>query len=374
MKVFFTHFLTFLFGVLLVLIYLQEVPQDKILELNRTISSSSEYNKDVAFASPSTAKEYTETERVELSGGVKTQKDVLTEPISSSKLDQWLQESNDNHKLRAERLVIVGLLSGNTDMIRKGIEADPQNPHLLFIGATDTAFTPQERLRRSEELFRLDSDNAMSGYVYAASLLEMGDFATAVEVLATSSNRTNFEDFLDWKMLLTEEAYIDAGFSIRDSKIASALNTTIPYLTPLLTCAESLKRFADSSNGKDAVSLRSDLALMGKRIGDSSKNTPLVSRLIGLTIEMITLDGLDENANSPYQGMTISEARQSIVKEREEITDLVSDGPDLERLVVSNPTLSYLYLERTRSEGELSALKWLRERGLTYPRFSDRTK
>ena len=66
--------------------------------------------------------------------------------------------------------MIAGLILDDHDLIRQGIDTDPENPHLLFIGATLPELK-EERLVMSTRLVAADPQNALSGFILAGTYL-----------------------------------------------------------------------------------------------------------------------------------------------------------------------------------------------------------
>jgi hypothetical protein len=99
---------------------------------------------------------------------------------------------------------------------------------------------------------------------------------------------------------------------------------------------------------------------MGQRLRDQSRSGGIIDHLSGLALEEATLKGLPDDAPSPYQGLTVSQARESIAEERQSVRQAMNDIPELQTILSSNPDLARRYIERTRLVGELEAIQWLK--------------
>jgi hypothetical protein len=69
------------------------------------------------------------------------------------------------------------------------------------------------------------------------------------------------------------------------------------------------------------------------------------------------LAGLPDNAPSPYEGITVEQARQAITKEREELRKVMEQAP-METIMSSEPEMVGRYFDRVRLFGEMEAAKW----------------
>lgn len=284
-----------------------------------------------------------------------------SEPISREQLEGWLNSKKNNPHSFGEARVIAGLILDDHDLIRQGIDTDPENPHLLFIGATLTEFSKEEHLVMSTRLVAADPQNALSGFILAGHLLEAGQPEEAIQTLRKSNQSKKVYDFRTQTQLSTEDAYIAAGLAPNTAKSRSTLDLTIGYLSDLKTLAKSLKGMEGSMSLEDASELRELTALMGQRLSEESKSGTMIDRLIGIAIEEITLSGIPEQEPSPYNGMKIRQAKESIAADRKEIKDLIDDFDDMQNQLLNDPELMSRYIDRLRLRGEFSATKWLRE-------------
>jgi len=278
--------------------------------------------------------------------------------ITASDLDQWLAGRRGDSRSLAEAQAITGLLTNNPDLIRQAIEADPENPHLLYIGATLSSFTRQERLALSERFFMQDTRNGLAAYIYAAQLFEAGDTKTGIEILRSSPDRPRIDAFATQTQLLMDDAYIAAGYSPSAAKIQSAISLALPYFSDLQSLAASINDLGDSLPSDEAADLRSLSAAMGMRLTDHVSSGTLTNHLIGLSLEEKTLAGLPSNSPSPYEGLTVGQARQAITNEREELRQLIKQAPGLEVIMSSDPELVDRYIDRFRLMGEQEATRW----------------
>jgi hypothetical protein len=283
----------------------------------------------------------------------------LSQPIARADLESWLEsKKNDSHSF-AEALVMAGLITKDPALIRRGIEVDPENPHLLFIGATLPEFSKEERLELSKRLLVADPDNGLAAFVSASHLLDAGHTDTAIQILRETTQRHRMDGFGIDTQLGMEDAYIAAGLSPDSAKFRSTFDFRLGYLSDLRSLANSLKHMEGSRSPDEASELRSLTALMGQRLADQSRSGTLIDHLVGIALEEATMRGLSDEAPSPYEGLTVRQARESIVAEGQEIRQVTTILPDIQELLWKDPDLMSRYIDRFRLRGELNAAKWL---------------
>jgi hypothetical protein len=277
--------------------------------------------------------------------------------VSDADFERWLASKKGDARSLAEAQAIVGLLTGNPDLIRQALEADPENPHLLYIGSTLSSFTEEERMSLSERFFKQDPQNGLAAYLYAAQLFKSGDTKKGLEILTGSQDQTRIDAYATKTQLLMDEAYIAKGLSPSEAKIQSTLSIGISYFSDLQSLADSIKDLGNSLPPNEAADLSALSASMAMRLNDQESSVTYTDHLVGLKLEEKTLAGLPDNSPSPYTGMTVEQARQAIAIEREEILRLTEQAP-LDVIMTTHPELVDRYFERFRLNGELEATKW----------------
>ena len=283
----------------------------------------------------------------------------LAKPIDADDLESWLESKKGDSQSYGEALAIAGLLMDDADLVRHGIETDSENEYLLYVGATLSGFSQEERAAMSQRLVAADPENVLAAYISTAYLLQAGEVDAAIELLKSSSDRHRMDDFRSVTQLMKEEALIAAGLSPEAATFQSTFDLKMEYLSDLRDTANSLKN-AESSLSPDEVSeIRFLTATMGQRLADQSRSGYVVEHLAGLAVEEATLSGLADEAPSPYAGLTVSQAMASIANERQEVKQVLESFIDIQDYVSSRPNLVSGYIDRFRLVGELEAQKWL---------------
>lgn len=286
-------------------------------------------------------------------------KSELSKPITRADLAPWLESRKGDSHAFGEALVVAGLLTDDPDLVRRGIETDPENAQLLFIGATLTEFSNEERLALGKRLLAADPDNALSGFVGAALFMDAGQSNEAIDVLKRATALGEVKDFRIPTEMLMEDAYAATGLSPEAAKIRSAMDSGAPYLSDLSGLVTSLKELESSLPPEAAAELRSVAARMGQQITTQSRSGSALNHLSGLHLEETLLRGLPADAPSAYEGLTVGEARESIAAERQQVRKALEGLEDVEDLFSSDPALMSRYLDRVRAQGEVEAAKWL---------------
>lgn len=282
----------------------------------------------------------------------------ISKQITIADLEAWLASKEGDPRSYGEALVIAGLLTDNPEFVRKGIEADPKNGHLLFIGATLGSFSDEERLAMSKRLVDADPENGLAACAHASNLFRSGQTDAAIEILKSTAERPGTNDFMTETQLLMEEAYASAGLSPIAAKVGGTFNVQSPVYSEMLALTNSVKGTEDSLPPDEAANLRALTASMGQRLADHSRSKSVLTHLTGIAVEKATLNGLPDDALSPYNGLTVGQARESINAQQQQIREAIENTPDLDTLS-NDPELLGRYIDRARLVGELEAIQWL---------------
>jgi hypothetical protein len=263
---------------------------------------------------------------------------------------------------RARATAIQGILDRNADLLREAIRMSPNDPYLLFLGATHSLLTPEEKLEHGRRFFERDSQNAFAAFLHATHLLKSGDSAAALAILGSSGTRPDYSDYTGETFRLMETAMIRSGHSPAEAKWMVFSKLEAGYLIDLRDAVGSLVHMTGGLPADEAASMRSIASYMGRRISDESKSGTIISQLVGLVMEKKVLEGMGEDQPSPYDGLTVAEARASIEVQRRQIMELSGSLPNYEQLLRDDPQVLNLYFERMMQDGEVEALKWLRDK------------
>ena len=287
----------------------------------------------------------------------------LLEPhdLEGAHFDRWLKGKEDDAGELAKAKVTAGILSENDGLLREGVEMDDENPMLAYVGATDDAFSGEEQLLHSKRFYANDPENALAAFIYATRLFEHGKKEGAFQVLQKSKDRQVLDDYTQESLRLMKEAYQAAEYTELDAQLQSMFQLGKPYLGDLLSFAGELDDVADTLPAQEAKNLRNLASSMGIRVSQSATTGTLLDQLTGLAMEERSLEGIGEGDNSPFEGMTVEEARTSIKGRKDRLKMVMSKfaGMDEVNVLSKDPVLMEGYLEEFWKSGELGAIQWL---------------
>ena len=298
------------------------------------------------------------------------------------KLAQWLRDNEGDPRAYAQALLAVYMIKGDSDMLRKAIAADPNNPQLLLHGSCQSVFSDAERLELSKRLLTKDPNNTMAAYLYAHELARSGDMQGSIDMMRNSQQLSEFKLYREQTFEALENAYKAAGCSPLIAKILGAQDlSTSPILSihPLFT--KHYDPHLETLPPEDALELRSLSASVEHNMRHVNKSPLVIDELMGIAIASNSLKGLDDNTPSHFQGMTVAEAKAVLLRDKKEIAKISQlpikifpesqlEAPSPEALTrweaQVDSELIEQFFDYIMQNGEVKALLWYAEQtGLT---------
>jgi len=297
------------------------------------------------------------------------------------KLAQWLRDNEGDPRAYAQALLAVYMIKGDSDMLRKAIAADPNNPQLLLHGSCQSVFSDAERLELSKRLLTKDPNNTMAAYLYAHELARSGDMQGSIDMMRNSQQLSEFKLYREQTFEALENAYKAAGCSPLIAKILGAQDlSTSPILSihPLFT--KHYDPHLETLPPEDALELRSLSASVEHNMRHVNKSPLVIDELMGIAIASNSLKGLDDNTPSHFQGMTVAEAKAVLLRDKKEIAKISQlpikifpeplEAPSPQALTRWEAQLDSELIEQffdyIMQNGEVKALLWYAEQtGLT---------
>ncbi|NRA26576.1 MAG: hypothetical protein HRU10_04930 [Opitutales bacterium] len=280
-------------------------------------------------------------------------------PLSRAAADVWLRGIPRN-SLFADRFAAAGMLLVDIDLIRTSLEQEPENPFALYAAANLSGLEPEEQKEFRQRFFEVDSSNALAGYLYAQSLAQSGQMDEAISVLNETSHRTGFENYAQHFMLNAQDVFLAVGNSYSEARALSAAQVVVPYANDMRELGDSLIWQALTLSEEDSVEVRALVSSMGERLSGIGLGRYAVEYLSGISIERAGLEGLPEDYPSPYDGLSVAQARRSIDDEYDRVVRVLRETRPLIDAVNTDPDLWSRYAERINLCGEVNAIDWLK--------------
>ena len=100
--------------------------------------------------------------------------ELMGPPPTREQLEDYLASRHND----PEALLAVGLILEDLSFLRRALEADPDNPHVLFSLATSRQASAVERRAWRDRLLALQPHNAMASPIWVATKPFRSDWAS----------------------------------------------------------------------------------------------------------------------------------------------------------------------------------------------------
>jgi hypothetical protein len=277
--------------------------------------------------------------------------------LNAEQLARYLQDSRGS----AEALLTVSRLTGNLESLRQAARTFPNDPQVQLELAM-RGETAEERRQALNAFRQADPENALGDYLSALDNFYQGKPDAAVQDLLQSDSHTQLDDHALQMLQSSEEAYLSAGYSAGEAKVAAMLGFEPRQAKPLMELSKVMsdlqRQYTQQGDTESAQAVvQIGLALAQKQ---QSGSNFLIDNLVGMAIEKRFLSQVPSATVIGANGQTASERLAAIQASKEEL-QRITGGMDV-LLSSLNENEAVAYLDRQKLYGELEALRWLKQK------------
>lgn len=304
---------------------------------------------------------------VQLSGGASAEL-----PMDLPATNLWLRLKDRAHKLNATQvetylkaygrhapnLLAAYRTSGDAAFLKEAVEKYPEHPQVAFEALFAGDVSPEQRREWFAAFLQSAPDNPLPSYLSARDHLQTGETDTAMKELSAAAGKNNYQDYTLSRLQDDEEAYLAAGYTISEAKVAAFSRLGLPHLAQLkelgLQMVEVAKSYRSSGDDNSAQALLHMAVRLGQNY--SSEDYGL-GQLVGLTISWIGVNAMDPNSAYGNSGYTVGEVSDRLLQEKTELSKLFNQADTLLGTVPDQDCINYI--DRAKGFGEEAAIRWL---------------
>ena len=260
----------------------------------------------------------------------------------------------------ATSLLAAYRTTGDPALLTEAMRNFPDDPQVAFEAAFRKDIPPDEQRKWLDLLKKADPDNALANYFSALDYFNTGQTDQAVKEFMAASGKY-FGDYSSQRYQDDLEAYLAAGYSVADAKFAAGTQLLLPQLQmtkdvglDMIELAKSYQQSGDSASARAAMQMAIDL---GQRYGTSSPGEPVLSQLVGMSIEIRALSAMDPNAAYGNTGQTVQEQLNRIKRQSD---NLKQQSRQVGALLPPMSAQDWMtYNDRWLTLGEQNAYQWV---------------
>lgn len=265
----------------------------------------------------------------------------------------------------AANLLAAFRTSGDPALLKEALAKYPNDPQVAFEAVAYSVshkndVSPDEQRQWLDAFEKAAPGNALANYLSAFNYFNAGQIDQGVQDLAAAAGKS-LDDYTVSREVNDMDVYLAAGYSMADAEVLSTSQLLLPQLSQLKQLALESADLANAyRQGGDTESAQTVLQMadkLGQQYAIPSAGEPTITRLVGIAIEKIALNGMDPNAAYGDGGETVQDQLNQLAQEREGIRQLSDQVSGL------LPQLSdqdwIIYKNRWMMFGEDNAQRWV---------------
>lgn len=262
--------------------------------------------------------------------------------------------------------------TGDIEYLKEAARNFPNDPQvqctvLAQWNALETSAFPDDK-RKWLDAFKASSpDNSLANYLSASDYFQNNQPEAAIKEISEASGKSSFGDFAMESFLGEEDLYRASGKSPLEADraaMAGAAGDLLPELASMKGIAQGVlalkKQYLNSGDTASAQNLSQMSLELADRLTGGDSGKLIISQLVGMSIQAISLQQLDQNTGYSFLGgETPAQRSQELKQQRAALRELSQSFQSIA------PTLSEAemvsYAERAKIYGEAAAMRWLQQ-------------
>jgi hypothetical protein len=288
-------------------------------------------------------------------------------PVKLEQLAAYLQANRRN----AESLLAAYQATHEKSLLEEAMQKYPRDPRVAYTAwfrspaGPDDPEAVKSRRQALDVLKEAAPDNALANYLSAGNYFASGQPEQAIQEMQAGATKSNFNDYTQDAIQSMTEAYMAAGYSEAEAKLASLTGALLPDLAELkkdgVRLVELAKSYQQGGDGESAQMILQMCRDLGQRLDDANSMT-LIQPLVGIALQRMSFEAAAGIAPDADSNQAAQDQLNALLKHRQDIRSLTSAVPIDVWLQTASPEDVIAYCDRQRVFGEQKTLQWLANR------------
>ena len=285
-------------------------------------------------------------------------KNQMSSPVTKEALDRWFESGHTN----AGDFLAARQVGENAQYLTNALERFPNDPRVLM-AATAWKDGPDAHRERLARFKAAAPDNALADYLSAWNEFQAGNPEKALADLAAATQKKGFDDYTKDAMQTAEELLLGAGRSPAEAKTLGTSTTLLPHLAQLKKLSQNVAelqgQYLAAGDQESAVRLAQMGVQLGNHLTEGGGSHTLIGELVGIAIQKAVVTSLPPDSTYDFLQGDPTTYQSRLTERRAAFRE---NMPNFEAWVRNATEADILqYFDRYQTEGESSAMKWLRE-------------
>jgi hypothetical protein len=246
------------------------------------------------------------------------------------------------------------------DYLKTATEKFPNDPFVQAKALMWLDMLDEERAKRIEDFKKSAPTNSFANFLAAQMAMKRGDTKAALAELAAAKDK-GYDEYDRESAQGLEDAYLFAGRPEAEAKTLGMSEITLPQLAQFKMMGREFVDMAEKAAASGDTKTQQELLMVnwaiGQKLRESTGLTPVITELVGIAMQNITLGKWP--ADAPIMDQSKDDVVAGNMAARKELQSL---GPVFDKWFPTAPDEEIIsYMDTLKISGERQAFAWLRE-------------